>query len=149
MWSPFLSLNGKKKKKKEGRGGAQPIHTSSWRRLLAPFSQLTLNRSLAPQTPLPFYAVPIPPSWSWSFADWGSVGSNDLSSPSTQRKESRKKRFMTGSMKYLFQLSDFHITCSGCMNSLGACVSPSWCPWCPAASSPSTGQRSRRDQYKT
>ena len=33
--------------------------------------------------------------------------------------------------------------------SLCACVSPSWCPWCLAASSPSTGQRSTRDRYRT
>lgn len=33
--------------------------------------------------------------------------------------------------------------------SLCACVSPSWCPWCPAASSPSTGQRSRRGRCRT
>lgn len=41
------------------------------------------------------------------------------------------------------------VECAWTCFSLCACVSPSWCPWCPAASSPSTGQRSRRDQYKT
>lgn len=49
-------------------------------------------------------------------------------------------------------LIQFDIVCLAWMNmclSLCACVSLSWYPWCPAASSPSIGQRSRRDQYKT
>lgn len=59
-------------------------------------SQLTSFHSLAPQTPPPSYGVPIHPSWSWSFADWASVGSG-LSSPSTQKGDSEKKTWRLGS----------------------------------------------------
>ena len=49
-------------------------------------------------------------------------------------------------------LIQYDVVCLVWMNiclSLCACVSLSWYPWCPAASSPSIGQRSRRGQYKT